>query len=209
MIDPKSPFVLYADCVVTYSGRAESTLDRGLYLIIHKSDGTLLIHSSTKNPPRNYQGPGAKLEYHADKLISKRKSEIIKITLYNIISYMPLSNWSDTSVSISKTEKDLVQKLFNNWFDYFDVDLEIIYTEYESGLGPIDLLGIDSNNVYHVVEAKRTTAVLSHCSQLQRYLESLHGLHITMGYIASPKISKNALKYLEKHGYKWLEIKDF
>lgn len=206
MIDPKSPFVLYADCEVVYSGRAESTLDRGLYLVIHKSDGTLLIHSALKNPPRNYQGPGAKLSYNNNILISERKSETIHITLYNIISYTPLIGWSDAEVSISKTEKDLVRKLFDNWFDYFDVDLEMIYTEYPTDLGPIDLLGIDSYGVYHVVEAKRATAVLSHCSQLRRYLESFHGLYNTVGYIASPKISKSAIAYLEKHGYKWIKI---
>ena len=206
MIDPNMPFVLYADCEVIYSGRAESVLDRGLYLIIHKSDGTLLIHSSIKNPPRNYQGPGAKLTYDNNILISKRKSETIHITIYDIVSYIPLLGWSDASVSISKTEKDLVQKLLNNWFDYFDANLEIIYTEYLTELGPIDLLGIDSDNTYHVVEAKRTTAVLSHCSQLNRYLESFYGSHQTIGYIASPKISKSAMAYLEKHGHRWIQI---
>ena len=206
MIDCLSPFVLYADCKVVYSGRAESTLDRGLYLIIHKSDGTLLIHSGTKTPPRNYQGPGALLSYNENIIISKRKSEIIHIMIYNIISYTPLLKWSDTSVTISKTEKDLVQKLFNNWYDYFKVDLEIIYTEYPTDLGPIDFLGIDSNNVYHIVEVKRTTATLSHCSQLQRYLESFYGLYDTVGYIASPKINKSAITYLEKHKRKWIQI---
>jgi len=207
MIDPKSALVLYAECEVYYSGRADSSLERGQYLIIHKSDGTLLIHSSTKNPPCNYQGPGAKLEYNGNSLISRRKSETITIIIHNILSYTPLLNWSDNSVSITKTEKDLVQKLFDNWYDYFDVELELIYTEYQSNLGPIDFLGIDTNNVYHIVEAKRTTAVLNHCSQLQRYLESFQGHKIkTIGYIASPKISNNAMAYLQKHGCYWIKI---
>lgn len=205
MVDTNMPFVLYADCEVIYSGRAESQSERGYYLIIHKSDGTLLIHNSIKNPPMNYQGPGAKLKFDDNILIATRKSETIKVILYDVISYMPLYNWSKLSISIAKTEKDLVMKLFDNWFDYFDVDLEIIYLEYQTNLGPIDFLGVDTDNIYHIVEAKRGTASLGHCSQLKRYLESLSS-HTTVGYVASPKISKRALEYLQKNNCKWLKI---
>ncbi len=207
MVDPKSAFVLYCNCEVYYSGRALSSLSPGNYLIIHKPDGTLLIHGSEKNPPRNYQGPGAKLEFINNKLISRRKSETIEIIIHDIISYVPLIKWSNNLVEITKTEKDLVRKLLDNWFDYFNVELEIIYIEYQSNLGPIDFLGIDNKNVYHIVEAKRGTAVLSHCSQLNRYIESFQEKNADIvGYIASPKISANAMVYLEKHGCRWIQI---
>lgn len=207
MINTASSFILYADSEVYYSGRASSFLDRGRYIIIHKSDGSLLIHGSSKTTPINYQGPGAKLEYADNLLISKRKSETIKVIIYNIISYIPLEEWSNLSLKIEKTEKELVQKLYNNWENYFNVKLVNIYLEYKSNLGPIDFLGIDNENTYHVVEVKRKTAVINHCSQLKRYLESLEEQNIkTIGYIASPKISKSALAYLEKHNYKWINL---
>lgn len=207
MIDPKSAWALYAECEVFYSGRAFSSLLRGHYLIIHKADGTLLVHSSIKNPPRNYQGPGAKLTIDNNIIISSRKSEVIKIIVYRIINYMPLSGWSSHVVDISNTEKDLVQKLFDNWHDYFEGDFEIIYTEYPTDNGPIDILGIDAADVFHAVEVKRKTAVLSHCSQLNRYLETFQEQDIkVVGCVASPKISKNALAYLEKHGHRWIQI---
>lgn len=207
MIDPNKPFALYANCEVRYSGRADSYLEAGRYLIIHKEDGTLLIHNAIKNPPRNYQGPGAKLTILSNKLISKRKAEIIEITIHDIIHYIPLAGWSNSGVSISKTERDLVNKLFLNWYDYIQADLELIYIEYQNDLGVIDMLGIDANNVHHVIEAKRITASLSHCSQLKRYLEYFNEHNVeTVGYIASPKIGVNALNYLHKHGCKWIEI---
>ena len=174
---------------------------------MHKLDGSLLIHGSFKTTPINYQGPGAKLEYSGNLLISKRKSEIIKIIVYDIISYMPITEWSNSSLKIEKTEKELVQKLYDNWESYFNVKLINIYLEYKSNLGPIDFLGIDDNDIYHVVEVKRKTAVINHCSQLKRYLESLEEQNIkTIGYIASPSISRNAFAYLEKHGYKWINL---
>src|SRR5947209_1248902 len=55
------PFILLADCQVTYEGRASSVLPRGHYLLVRKADGSFLVHGARLTTPLNYQGAGSRL----------------------------------------------------------------------------------------------------------------------------------------------------
>ena len=204
MINYNNAFIMYADCSVTYDGRACSTLDRGNYLIIRKQDGTLLIHGADKSPPKNYQGSGATLVAVNDGLLSIRKKEKIKIELFNIINFENLSDWSNNAINIRKTEAELVNKIVANSQEYLNVNLKSIEKEFKTPHGPIDILGTEDNGTLHIVEVKRKTASLAHCSQLSRYMEVFTGNRI--GYIASPDIGKNALRYLDNHDLRWIKV---
>lgn len=207
MIDPTEPFVLYAVCDVEYDGRAYSTLERGRYLIIYKNDGSFLIHASDLSVPRNYQGAGSVLEYHDNKITCTNKKECIIVRIYDIINYISLPEWSAARIKISRTEKDLVQKIYANWERYFGYGFEIVYAEHQTKLGAVDLLGVTHDGVRHVVEVKRGKATIRDCSQLYRYIESFRDNgHEAIGTIASPAIGKNASTYLEKHGCHWLYV---
>jgi len=45
-------------CAVAYEGRAQSQLEAGDRFVLCKPDGTILVHSDTKQKPRNWQPPG-------------------------------------------------------------------------------------------------------------------------------------------------------
>ena len=100
----EQPFVLYALCTVEYDGRAKSTLELGNYLIIHKSDGTLLIQGGTLCTPRNYQPPKAIMKKVGNQLISTCKGETITIDIERISLYEELKDWSSKKIEISKTD---------------------------------------------------------------------------------------------------------
>ena len=205
-VDCDAGFILYAQCCVTYYGRAASFLEHGNYVIIHKPDGSLLIHGSAKNPPKNYQGPKSKLSIDGNFIISTRKNETIKINISNIISYSVLDDWSDKQIVMSKTEKELVRLLHKN-IDTYIKNVVNVQFEYQTDVGFIDMLCLDNAGIYHIIEAKRGTASLNNCSQLNRYVECLAGLNKEVrGYIASPNIAKTAFKYLDKHGHNWIDI---
>lgn len=207
MIDTSRPFSLYALCSITYDGRAFSTLERGRYLILYKKDGSFLIHGADLCKPRNYQGSGSKLEYRDEKLISTNKKETITVEIQEILEYSELDEWSESQIVISRTEKELSDKIFNNWHDYFDGDFFKIQQEYRTDVGNIDVLGITMNGVYYVVEVKRRKASIPDCSQLKRYVDVLRDASKTAyGFLASPEIGDNALKCLEKYGFKWVEV---
>lgn len=204
MIDVSRPFSLFARCEVIYDGRAYSTLEVGNYLIIHKDDGSLQIHSSQKITPSNYQGPRSSLEQRGHLLISKSKKETITIIIHQIINLTYLKYWSDSEIVITRTEQDLVDKLFYNW--PIEGEFMYIFQEYQTELGNIDLLGVTFDMVFHVIEVKRVKASIPHVTQLKRYIDILAEHHDTEGYLASPEIGERAMAYLEKCGYHWIQV---
>lgn len=206
MIDPSTPFILYAECSIIYDGRAYSTLELGNYLLLYKSDGSFLVHGADLCKPRNYQQAGSILNVDGNQIISNNKKEKIIIDINNIISYTPLHDWSYSKIEITKTEKELVNKLINNWHDYFDDDFYIIQQEFKTEHGPIDLVGITEDEKYYVIEVKRKKATISNITQLKRYVDILSKKNKVFGYLASPEISDNALKFLKDSGFNWIEV---
>lgn len=197
-------FVLCADCDVVYEGRASSVLARGIYVILHKDDGSLLIHGGDKSIPRNYQPPGGKIVLSDNKIISKRKNETIVITVYNTIFKHEINDWSRNELCIRKTEKELVKKIIRDHKLLFNKNFEEVHEEYKTELGPIDIVGIDETSIKHIVEVKRKNVTLANCSQLKRYMEIFD--ESAIGYIASPSIGKRADKYLKENGLKWVYV---
>lgn len=205
-ISENGGWVLFADCEVIYNGRASSRLQRGNYLIVYKPDRSLSIHGATLIQPRNYLASGTFIQCQ-NTLTFRCKQEQIEIIVSNFISFTPLTDWSDHKITICRTEKELALKIFNNWDDYFeDSDVELLHYEYPTPLGPIDVLG-QSTSTDYIIEVKRKTASLKDVTQLRRYVEAMETPNrLIRGFIAAPKISKNADKYLEKHGLEYLYV---
>jgi RecB family endonuclease NucS len=208
MILPTSiGWILYAECEVAYDGRASSRLQLGHYLIIFKPDKSLSIHGATLIQPRNYLAGGTTYSYTNNSIVFQCKNEQILIKIANVINLVPLNGWSNHKIEICKTEQELALKLFYNWHDYFSgSDVEIIHREFQTELGPIDIIGRSESTDY-IIEVKRKTAMLKDVTQLRRYVEAMENQkrHIE-GYIAAPKISKNAKEYLIRHNLNYLKI---
>jgi len=207
MIDITKPFMLYALCSVEYDGRAYSTLEKGRYLIIYKKDGSVIIHGSDLCKARNYQQSGSILSIEKDKLISINKKEKITIDIIEQINYTPLEDWSDSKIEISRTEKELVDKIANNHKLFINIEFAVIEREYRTDSGPVDLVCITPNNEYHIIEVKRNKATINHVTQLRKYVDQMQENDFkSYGYLASPEIGKNAVEFLKKNGFTWLKV---
>jgi RecB family endonuclease NucS len=205
-IRPEQSFSLYANCTVDYDGRARSTLEKGNYLIVHKSDGTLLIHGGTLCTPRNYQPPGAILKLDKNKIISFRKGELIVITVFKILSYNEFKDWSKQRIDITKTEKELRDKIASDINNFLKTKVKELHIEFPTPVGNIDILAIDEDDIYHVIEVKRGKANLAACSQLDRY--STYFINIMKNvkdYIASPDVSSNAIEHMGTLRQTWIK----
>lgn len=209
MIDTTRPYALFATCSVVYDGRATSTLPSGNYLVMRKADGSMSIHGSTLNTPRNYMGCNAQCQLSDDTLVFTLKKETIKVKIEHVISIMYLDGWSDNQITISRTEKELSKKIFDNWSTYFPGEYANLSLEYQSEVGIVDVMGITPDARYSIVEVKRKTATLAAVSQLRRYVEHFSSLQMVKsveGCLAAPSISPNALKHLSSFGYRYLPI---
>lgn len=204
-INVSKPFVLYAQCSVDYDGRASSHLDEGNYLIVRKTDGSLMIHGNTLCVPINYQGSKATLTKDGKKLISTRKKETITVHVSNIWWYEEVVDWSEGKISISKTEFQLRDKIAFNISALLNAKIVSCQTEAPTSVGTMDILAIDDKGQCHIVEVKRGKANLAAVSQLKRYVD-YYQLQSCVGWLASPDISKNALKHLNDNGLKWLQV---
>lgn len=202
-IRDNSPFVLYANCSVDYQGRASSHLAYGNYLILYKHDGSIQIHGADKILPRNYQGAKSQLSFDNNVLMSTNRSETININIKQILHMQPINNWSDQHIVITKTEKELVNKLYDNWANFIGRGCSKLVKEYATDHGPVDIVGCDEDGHKHVVEVKRRKASIKDVTQLRRYLECIP---TATGYIAAPDISQNALKYAADHHCKYIHI---
>lgn len=204
MIDPTEPFCLQATCRVIYDGRAYSVLETGQYLVLHKADGSLQIHGENLIKPLNYQGPKSSLEYTNSTLVSLNKGEKITIEIDEILSYNTL-NLSPHQITIKRTERELVLKIIRDWEHYFDEEFEVISTEYITDVGTLDILGIATSGTHYIIEVKRKRMSLKDCSQLQRYRDHFKKFN-TVGVLAGPEITANALKYLKSNDMQFLEV---
>lgn len=206
MINISNQFILYARASIKYSGRAESTLQKGNYLIIRKKDGSLLIHGNTLTTPLNYQPPNATIKANKNKIISKRKDETITITITKIYYYFEPHRWSNHKIEITKTEQTLRKKIINNINKWF-TDIIEIHEEYNTPLGDVDILIITRDMMHHVIEIKRKKCDLSSCSQIKRYCGFFtdEGKQ-NKGYLMAPEISTSASKYISKINVQFIKV---
>lgn len=192
---------------VRYDGRAVGLLGPGNFLLLRKNDGSVSVHGGVNIPPRNYMGGGTKMHMNvtagSGTISFKRKKEIIWIEITKIHFMEKMEDWSTDEVRLRKTEKELVHKIFTDWGDYIDGEFDIIEKEYPTKYGPVDLIGFGEEVA--VIEVKRRKATVSDCTQLRRYVEAFEPASVR-GYLASPEIGDNAVKYLEKHGYEWILV---
>ncbi len=192
---------MLVDCTVEYSGRAKSTLERGSYLIIYKSDGSLAIHGNAKIMPLNYLSSGSKLEINGNNYVWTKRKETISITVHGK-AWDQAATLSEHKPKIINTEKDLVDKIVRLWPELIGDTGEII-REHQTIHGPIDLYA-ESREGHVLIEVKRKNATLKDITQAIRYRETFK--EPVRCYVAAPKISKNALAYAEKHRVIFLKV---
>jgi RecB family endonuclease NucS len=200
--------VIFADCNVQYEGRAASSLCDGRYLIVIKSDGSLIIHDGQKLKPKNYIGPKAKIVFEDDQVNAVCKKESIRINLLKVYHDLVLDGWDSNGLDLVRTEFELRDKLADDVVSYLGVTPVSVEREVQASYGKIDLLVLDSNEVYHIIEVKRGQASISACSQLYRYYSSFcapNGCRFK-GYIAAPRITDSGLRLLEEYGLGYIKI---
>lgn len=188
---------------VVYSGRAESTIGPVNLLLMSKKDGSFVIHAAKNIGPANYQGPKSKLILEGDTLrCDSPKGESIVVTLHKIKFYQELDDWTLASINLTKTEKELCDKVESSLPDTLS-DLGYSWSEIEThqqfptNLGPVDVCAILDGKRYHIIEVKARKITMAAVHQLRRYMECFDD---AVGYLAAPEISPKADKYIKDWG---------
>lgn len=170
---------VFCDCSVSYNGRGNTYLSRGLRLVLIKDDGSVAIHQDKGIKPLNYMSKSTAFSEHDDEagnhhIIASSNRETIDITVYNILDERFYDFDESTDLERHGTEAQIQEwlALDDNLREATGMNLSFITREYETGKGPVDIIAYDKNNQLVLVEVKRY-AKKNDSFQVLRYRVSL------------------------------------
>lgn len=172
--------LVQADCEVTYDGRGHTTLPRGLRLIIVKGDGSVAIHQDKGIRPLNYMSRSTEMQEYVDDdgidhFVASSNRERIDVKVYGVAFETFLDFPDEAELERQGTEKQLQAWLANedNFHGVVGAGTDFLAREYQTGKGPVDLLGTSrADGQVALVEVKRY-AKRNDAFQLVRYRTAL------------------------------------
>lgn len=165
--------LVVATCSVTYAGRLRATLPQATRLIMVKADGSISIHSDDRAyKPLNWMNPPCSFVEEPDRwVITNPKGETLTIEFAERHHDVDHVLGSEPGLQKDGVEAHL-QELLGLSPEVIEPGLTLVRREYETGIGPVDMLCKDADGNTVAVEIKRVCE-LNAVDQLTRYLERL------------------------------------
>ena len=179
-----------------------------------KPDGTLLVHTSSKLKPVNWQPPGCTFSAGREdgKIVltacREKPKETVRITLEDVQLVVSMSLDDGEALDLVGTEDDL-QAFLAQRPHLIEPGFKFWRRERASGRGPMDLYGEDANGARVVVEVKRRAAGVKEADQLRRYVErerAARGDVQVRGILVATEVSEKTRKYLADMGLEYKEL---
>ena len=165
--------LVIANCTVDYAGRLSAHLPMATRLIMVKSDGSVSVHSDGgAYKPLNWMTPPCQLrEEPGQWIVSNGKGETITIALAEILWEVEHELGVDPGLRKDGVEAEL-QELLAARPEVVAAGLRLVKREYQTDIGPVDLLCRDEEGRAVAIEIKRRGEI-DGVEQLTRYLERL------------------------------------
>ena len=201
--------LVIARCSVDYKGRLEAHLPEATRLIMVKADGTLAIHSDgNASKPLNWMVAPNVLEIHEDRwVVTNSKGELLTIWISEVLEDVTHELGDDPGLIKDGVEAHL-QELLAAQPEVLEEGLILIRREYQTDIGPVDLLCTDANQATVAVEIKRRGEI-DGVEQLSRYLERLNNdprLAPVRGIFAAQSIAPQARVFAESREIDAIEV---
>ena len=199
--------LVIARCSVNYTGRLNAHLPLATRLLVHKGDGSLLVHSDGGSyKPLNWMSPPCTLTIEspdadaaADGVIQQwrvthaKTGDALLVQLHEVLHDSAHELGLDPGLIKDGVEADL-QRLLAEQVEVIGDNLTLVRREFPTAIGPIDLLLRDAGGGTIAVEVKRRGDI-DGVEQLTRYLELLaRDPHLTpvTGVFAAQEIKPQA-----------------
>jgi endonuclease len=178
--------LVIARCSVDYTGRLTAHLPLATRLLVHKGDGSLLVHSDGGSyKPLNWMSPPCTLTVEEpdeadveDGVIQRwrvthaKTGDALLVRIHELIHDSSHDLGVDPGLVKDGVEADL-QRLLAEQVDVVGEGLSLVRREFPTAIGPVDLLLRDPNGGTVAVEVKRRGDI-DGVEQLTRYLELLN-----------------------------------
>jgi endonuclease len=173
--------LVIARCSVDYSGRLNAHLPLATRLLVHKGDGSLLVHSDGGSyKPLNWMSPPCTLtveEPTGEGVIEQwrvthgKSGDALVVRIHEILHDSLHELGLDPGLQKDGVEADL-QRLLAEQVGVIGEGLTLVRREFPTAIGPVDLLLRDPAGGTIAVEVKRRGDI-DGVEQLTRYLELL------------------------------------
>jgi RecB family endonuclease NucS len=177
--------LVIARCSVDYTGRLNAHLPLATRLLVHKGDGSLLVHSDGGSyKPLNWMSPPCTLTLQAPddadaedgvvemwKVTHAKTGDALLVRIYEVLHDTSHELGVDPGLVKDGVEADL-QRLLAEQVDVIGDGLTLVRREFPTAIGPVDLLLRDAAGGTIAVEVKRRGDI-DGVEQLTRYLELL------------------------------------
>ena len=213
--------LVIARCSVDYTGRLTAHLPLATRLLVHKGDGSLLVHSDGGSyKPLNWMSPPCRLDveapYESDaadgviqwwRVTHGKTGDALLVRIHEILHDSAHELGVDPGLVKDGVESDL-QRLLAEQVDVIGAGLTLVRREFPTAIGPVDLLLCNPAGGPIAVEVKRRGDI-DGVEQLTRYLELLgrdpHLAPVT-GVFAAQEIKPQARVLAADRGIRCLTL---
>ncbi|WP_439564812.1 endonuclease NucS [Microcella sp.] len=211
--------LVIARCSVDYAGRLSAHLPLATRLLIHKSDGSLLVHADALSyKPLNWMSPPCTLvidEPDDDqreagvlelwRVTHAKTADLLVVSIHEVLHDSAHELGVDPGLQKDGVEAHL-QKLLAEHIELLGPGYALVRREYMTAIGPVDILARDANGASVAVEIKRRGGI-DGVEQLTRYLELMNRdplLAPVAGVFAAQEITPQARTLAEDRGIRCL-----
>jgi RecB family endonuclease NucS len=179
--------LVIARCSVDYAGRLNAHLPLATRLLVHKGDGSLLVHSDGGSyKPLNWMSPPCTLTVETPdagdpdieeqvleqwRVTHAKTGDSLVVRIYEVLHDSSHELGIDPGLVKDGVEADL-QRLLAEQVELIGDGLALVRREFPTAIGPVDLLLRDPEGGTIAVEVKRRGDI-DGVEQLTRYLELL------------------------------------
>jgi RecB family endonuclease NucS len=199
--------LVIARCSVDYAGRLSSTLASATRLLIVKADGAVLVHSDAGGyKPLNWMtAPCLLIEEEGVWRVSNKAGETMTIRIEEVFADTRHDLGVDPGLVKDGVERDL-QLLLADQCHVLGDGWTLVSREYQTDIGPVDLLCRDHVGAYVAVEIKRRGEI-DGVEQLKRYLERLErSLGPVAGVLAAQEFKPQAKVLAADRGIRCVQL---
>jgi RecB family endonuclease NucS len=203
--------LIVARCEVTYSGRVSAVLPEAVRLLILKADGSVLVHDDAGGyKPLNWMTAPT---FVADEggewlVVTKPKSDdALEIRLLEVLSDVAHDMGESAALQKDGVERDL-QEALAAAPEALGEPLTLDRREWQTEIGPVDLMCRDAGGEWVAVEIKRVGTIEA-VEQLTRYLDFIRrdpAKAGCRGILAAGRLKPQAVALAESRGMRCIAV---
>jgi hypothetical protein len=206
----RSVRLLVARCEVRYTGRLNAVLPEAVRLLILKADGSVLVHDDAGGyKPLNWMSGATYIEQEGDTLVVRKPKtdDVLEIRLAEILSDVSHDMGESAAIQKDGVERDLQLELAGAP-EALGEELILVKREWQTEIGPVDLMCRDEDGEWVAVEIKRV-ATIEAVEQLTRYLGFIRedpAKSGCRGILAAQRLKPQAVTLAESRDIRCVEV---